>query len=88
MILWPLTTSTSSSATDGADFSAGNGALKRPCVESYFSEVGEVVGGHEVVDGDDVECLAEQALFDQGAKDEATDAAETVDANFDHLRTP
>ena len=47
-----------------------------------LQQVGEVVGRHEVVDGDHVEFLAEQSLLDQGAKDQAADAAETVDAHF------
>ncbi len=47
-----------------------------------FEQIGEVVGRHEVVDGDDVERLAEQPLLDQGAKDQPPDAAEPIDADF------
>src|SRR5207237_9012480 len=38
LILWPLTTSMSSSATDAADFSLWTLPWKRPWVESYFSK--------------------------------------------------
>ena len=42
---------------------AGELALRRVVLQ----QVGEVVGRDEVVDGDHVELLAEQSLFDQGA---------------------
>ena len=48
-----------------------------------LEQVGEVVGGDDVADGDHVEFLAEQALLDEGAEDETTDATETVDGDPD-----
>jgi hypothetical protein len=74
----PLTTRTSSSALSAADFfelTALRGIV--------FQQVGEVVGGHDVADGDDIEFLAEQTLLDECAEDEAADAAETIDSDFD-----
>ena len=50
-------------------------------------EVGEIVRRHEVVDGDDVDLLAEKALITDCAKHEAADAPETIDADFDHLNS-
>ena len=46
-------------------------------------EVGEVVGRNEVVDGHDVEFLAQQTLFDEGPEDQTTDPTEPVDPDFD-----
>ena len=74
----------SSSATPARDFSLvtspGEPALRRVVLQ----QVGEVVGRDEVVDGDDVDRLAEQALFANGPKHEPADAPEPVDADFDH----
>ena len=55
-------------------------ALRRVVLE----QVGEVVGRDEVVDRDDFDLLAEQALLDDGAEHEPPDAAETVDADCCH----
>src|SRR4030095_12457713 len=49
-------------------------------------EGGEVVSGDEVVDGDDVDFFAEEALIADCAEDEAADAAESIDADFNHER--
>ena len=47
-----------------------------------LEQVGEVVGRDDIVDRDDVDLLAEQPLFDQGAKHQAADPPETVDADL------
>src|SRR5512138_3363097 len=44
-ILLPLTTSTSSSALSGEDFSDASVPLKRPCVESYFNKYAKLSAG-------------------------------------------
>ena len=83
LILWPFTTSTSSSATVGDDFSLVTVPLNWPCVRVVLEQVGEVVGRDEVVDGDDVEVLAEQPLLDEGPEDQPPDAPEPVDPDLD-----
>src|SRR6267154_1745687 len=45
LILIPLTTSTSSSSTDGLDFSLETVPLNRPCVESYFTRYARLSAG-------------------------------------------
>ena len=52
-----------------------------PWVRVVLQQVGEVVGRDEVVDGDDVDVLAEAALVGQRAEHEPADATETVDRN-------
>jgi hypothetical protein len=79
----PLTTSTSSSALSGEDFFEETVPLKRPWAESYFHEIGEVVGRNDIADGDDFDVLADETLFDERAEDEATDASEPVNCDFD-----
>ena len=61
----------------GAD-GAGELALRRVILE----QVGKIVGGDDVSDGDDVERRSEQALFHECAENQATDATETVDCDF------
>jgi hypothetical protein len=68
----------------GGGFFAGDLALEFPLGGVVLEEVGEVVGRDEVVDGDDVDCFAEKALFYDGAKDEAPDTAEAIDSDFSH----
>ena len=63
-------------ARDGAGESALRGVV--------FEEVGEVVGGNEIVDRDHFDFLAEEALFRDGAKDETSDSSKAVDADFCH----
>ena len=66
------------------DLRAADLAVEASLGGVVLEQVGEVVGGDEVVDGDDVELLAEQALVADRPKHQAADAAETVDADFDH----
>ena len=48
-------------------------------------EVSEIVGGDEIVDGDDFIPLFEEPLFDDGTEDEAADAAEPIDGDIWHV---
>jgi hypothetical protein len=59
---------------------AGEAALGGVVLE----EVGEVVGGHQVVDGNDVELGAEVSLLDESAEHEASDPAESINGNVGH----
>ena len=63
---------------------AGHSARELALNRIVFQKVCEVVRGDEIVDGDHIERLAEQALFDEGPKHEPTDATETVNADFHH----
>jgi hypothetical protein len=78
----PLTTRTSSSALSAADFLEPTGAVETALGGVVFQQIGQVVGRHDVADGDHIEGRAEQALLDEGAEDEAADAAETIDCDF------
>jgi hypothetical protein len=49
-----------------------------------FDEVSEVVRGDEVIHGDDLDLFAEEALIADCTKNKASDAPETIDADFDH----
>ena len=51
------------------------------CDRIVLQQVGEVVGGDDVTDRDDLDLLAEEPLLVQGAEDEATDATETIDSD-------
>ncbi len=62
----------------------GNRAGEATLRGVVFQQVSEVVGRNDVTDGDDVEGGSEEALFDEGAEDEAADAAETVDGDGGH----
>ncbi len=71
----------------GGGLFAGDGAVEFALRRIVFEQIGEIVGGDEVVDGDDVECLAEQTLLDDGPEDQPPDAAETIDADtYCHLQ--
>jgi hypothetical protein len=48
------------------------------------NEVGQVVGGNEVIDRDHFDFLAEEALFRDGAKYESADSSKAVNADFCH----
>ena len=67
----------------GGGFFRANRAGEAALRGIVFEQVGEIVGGHDVADGDDFDFLAEQALFSDRAKDEATDPTESVDGDFD-----
>ena len=47
-------------------------------------EVGEVVRRDEVIDGHDLDLFAQESLITDCTKNEAADAPETIDADFDH----
>jgi len=54
----------------GVSGSAGEFALRGV----VFDEIGEVVGGNEVIDRNHFDFLAEEALFRDGAKHETSDS--------------
>ena len=64
------------------DFLLTDFAVEPALGRVVLEQVGEVVGRDEVVDGDDVELLAEQPLFDQRPEHQPADAPEPVDADF------
>ena len=66
-----------------AGLAGGNRAREAALGGVVLQEVGEVVGGNEVAHGDDVDVLPDEALLDEGAEDEAADAAETIDGDVD-----
>ena len=47
-----------------------------------FHEVGEVISGNEVVDGDNIELFSEKALLAQSTENKAADSSEPIDCNF------
>ena len=49
-----------------------------------LDQVGKVVGGDKVIDGDDFVSFLEEPLFDDGTEDKAADAAEPIDGNIRH----
>ncbi len=67
----------------GAGLLGGDGALELALGGVILDQIGQIVGGNDVADGHDVERGAEEALLDEGAENEAADAAETIDSNFD-----
>ena len=50
-----------------------------------FDQIREVISGDEVIDRDHFDFCAEKALVADCPKNEATDAPETIDADFDHI---
>jgi hypothetical protein len=50
-----------------------------------LEEVSEVISRNKVTDSGDFECCAEVALLYEGAEDETSDAAETVDGDSGHI---
>ena len=64
-----------------------DGALETALGGIVLEKVGEVVGRHDVPDGDDVKFLSEKTLLGDGAEDKAADAAKPVDGDFNwHVR--
>ncbi len=49
-------------------------------------QIGEVVRRDEIVHRDHIDFFAEKPLVADCAKDEAPDAPEAIDADFDHIR--
>ena len=68
----------------GLRFFARDRAVEFALGRIVLEEVGEIVGGHEIVHRDDIDRFAEQSLFRDGAKDEPSDAPEAIDADFCH----
>ena len=78
----PLTTRISSSGLSGGGFAGGNFALEAALGGIVFEEIGQIVRRNDVADGDDFDVLADHALFGDGAENQAPDATETIDCNF------
>lgn len=66
----------------GRGFGASHIEVKATLGGVVFHEVGEVVCGNEIVDGNDIKFLSEKALLAEGTKDEPADASEAVDCYF------
>jgi len=66
----------------GGGLLRGNGAVEATLGRVVLQEVGQIVGRDDVAHRDDVERRAEEALLNEGAEYEATDAAETIDCDF------
>lgn len=66
----------------GRGFGAGYIEVKATLRRVVFHEVGEVVCGNEIVDGNDIKFLSEKALLAEGTKDEPADASEAVNCYF------
>ena len=47
-----------------------------------FHEVGEVISGNEVVDGDNIELFSEKALLAECTENKAADSSKPIDCNF------
>ena len=50
-----------------------------------FDQISEVISGDEVINRDDFDLCAEKALVADCPKNEAADAPETIDADFNHI---
>jgi DNA-directed RNA polymerase subunit RPC12/RpoP len=57
-------------------------ALEAALRRVILKQVSKIFSGNEVVNCDHFDFAAQQALFNKGAKDKATDAAESVNSNF------
>jgi hypothetical protein len=69
----------------GRGFLAGHGAFEGALGGVVFEEISEVVGGHEVIDRDHLEVLAQQSLLRNRAENEAPDTPEAIDTYFSHV---
>ena len=45
-------------------------------------QVSEVIGGDEIIDGDNIKLFAEKALLAQSTENKAADSSEPIDCNF------
>ena len=45
-------------------------------------EVSEVVGGNEIIDGDNIELFSEKALLAECTENKAADSSKPIDCNF------
>jgi hypothetical protein len=65
-------------------FLARDGLFRAALNGVVFGEISEIVGGNEIVDGNNLDLFSQEPLVADGAKDKPADAPETIDANFDH----
>jgi hypothetical protein len=61
----------------GADF-----AFETTLGGVVFDEVSEVVGGNDIADGDDFDVFTDETLFDQRPENQAANAAEPINCDF------
>src|SRR5882724_1978063 len=66
----------------GRGFLGGNLAVEASLGGIIFEQVGEIIGGDDVADRDDLEVLAQQTLFGDGAKHQTANAPEPINCNF------
>ena len=45
-------------------------------------QVSEVIGGDEIIDGDNIKLLPEKALLAESTENKAPDSSETINRNF------
>ena len=69
----------------GRGFLARDGAFEGTLGGVVFDEISEVVRRDEVVHRDHLEVFAQQPLLRDRAEDKASDAPETIDADFSHV---
>ena len=69
-------------ALSAADFLRADGAVEAALDGIVLQQIREVVGRNDIADGDHLDVLADQTLFDHRPEDQATNAAEPVNCNF------
>src|SRR5690349_5541789 len=67
-----------------ARFGALHLTVKAALDRVILQQISEVIGGHEVVQRDHLELLAEKSLVMKSAEDEPADAPEAVDTDLNH----
>ena len=66
----------------GRGWAGGDLAGKAPLGGIVFEEIGQIVRRNNIADGDDLHVGADHALLGDGAENQAADASEAVDCNF------
>jgi hypothetical protein len=67
----------------GGRFAGGNLAFEAALDGVVLEQVGQIVGRHNIADGDDIHFPADHSLLGDGAEDQAADAAKSIDCNFE-----
>ena len=64
-----------------------DGSIESALGGIILQQVSQIVGGNQIIDSDNFKFVAEKSLINKGAKDQTTDAAESINSNFSrHLR--
>ena len=66
----------------GGGLLRADGAVETALDGIILQEIREVVGRHDIADGDHLDVFADQTLFDHRPEHQATNAAEPVNCNF------